>query len=344
MKIILIGDLHIRKDNLDIMRKVCSEILQIIESKTPDLVVVLGDTEDRHENLFMPANTDAIKFFKSIASYCELIVLIGNHDRENNSVFLTDVSPYVGLKEHHNITIVDTTIWDKEKNFIYTPYVSNGRFNEALSKVGYFPFKDGNVNLEGDQPRIIFAHQEFENCLLGTKTSSDGDVWSQHLPQIFSGHIHEYQTLPKICYVGTPVQNNYGEGTDKALMMVYLEENSINCERIRLMSAPTRKTIHMTIADLPNFANLIPPNCLVKVIMHIDALDSAALKIKSSVEKVNEKIVSDRSSVAQTMVNSFKDKGSLDNTKKLFNIHELVQAILIEDQYALNIFQTEIMI
>jgi DNA repair exonuclease SbcCD nuclease subunit len=356
-KILLIGDLHIRKDNLDIMRKVCSEILYIIETKTPNLVIVLGDTEDRHENLFMPANTDAIKFFKAIAKQCELVVLIGNHDRENNSVFLTDVSPYVGLKEHPNITIVDTTIWDKEKNFIYVPYVSNGRFNEALSKVDYYPFKDGTVNLDTKHPRLVICHQEFIGCIMGVSTSSTGDVWSQHLPQIFSGHIHEYQTLPGVCYTGTPVQQNYGEGTDKALMMVYLEDsvnssdqkNSLRCERIRLTSAPVRTTIHMTIADLPNFTNLIPPNCMVKVVMHIDAIDSAALKLnplylalKSSVDKVTEKIVSDRSSVAQTMVNSFKDKGSLDNTKKIFSINELVTAMLIEDQYALNIYQTEI--
>ena len=353
-KLLLIGDLHIRKDNLDIMRKVCSEILYIIETKTPDLVVVLGDTEDRHENLFMPANTDAIKFFKAIAKQCELIVLIGNHDRENNSVFMTDVSPYIGLKEHHNITIVDSTIWDKEKNFIYVPYVPNGRFNEALSKVDYYPFKDGVVDLEIKHPRLVICHQEFIGCLMGVVTSSTGDVWSQHLPQIFSGHIHEYQTLPSVCFVGTPVQQNYGEGTDKAFMMVYLEdteEAKFQCERIRLTSAPVRTTVHMTIADLPNFANMIPPNCMVKVVMHIDAIDSAALKInplylalKSSVDKVTEKIVSDRSSVAQTMVNSFKDKGSLDATKKIFSINELVMAMLTEDQYALNIYQTEIVV
>ena len=353
MLLMLIGDPHFKRDNLDIMSKVCSEILELIDQRKPNLVISLGDSLDTHERLYLPALTDATKFYTEIAKRCELVVLIGNHDRQNNSDFLSEMHPFVGLKQHPNITIVDTTIWDKEKNFIYVPYVANGRFNEALSKVDYFPFKDGIVDLEITQkPRLIFAHQEFEGCLMGVLSSTSGDTWSQHLPQIFSGHIHEYQCVGKVCFVGTPVQQNYGEGTDKALMMVYLEDTEkpkFQCERIRLTSAPVRTTVHMTIADLPNFANMIPPNCMVKVVMHIDAIDSAALKInplylalKSSVDKVTEKIVSDRSSVAQTMVNSFKDKGSLDATKKIFSINELVMAMLIEDQYALNIYQTEI--
>ena len=91
-------------------------------------------------------------------------------------------------------------------------------------KLDYFPFQNGVVNVNGENACVNLCHQEFENCLMGSITSSSGDVWSTNLPQIFSGHIHEYQVLPSICYVGTPIQQNYGESPDKALMMLYLEE------------------------------------------------------------------------------------------------------------------------
>lgn len=348
MKILLIGDLHIRKDNLDILRNVCAEILQIIETRTPNLVIILGDTEDRFENMYMPANTDAIKFFKKIAKMCELVVLIGNHDRENNSVFLTDVSPYIGLKEHPNITIVDTTIWDKEKNYIYVPYVPNGRFNEALSKVDYFPFQD----LDAKIPFVIFCHQEFKGCIMGAKPSTNGDIWSQQLPPIFSGHIHEYQVLGNICYVGTPLQQNYGESPDKALMMITLDKDKmVSAERIRLTSAPFLVTIHMNYSDLPNFASKIPSNCKVKVEILVDAVDLPGLKqnpyylaLNNVVDKVTEKIVSDRASIAEKMVNEFKEKGSLDKEKKIYNIDEIVRAMLADDPYTLNIYDTQIVV
>lgn len=347
IKILLIGDLHFKKDNLDVMSNVCKEILQIVDKYNPDLIVSLGDTLDTHERLYLPALTDATKFYVEISKKCELVVLIGNHDRQNNSDFLSEIHPFIGLKGHHNITIVDTTIWDKEKNFIYVPYVPNGKFNEALSKVNYYPFRDDNVEI----PRLLFAHQEFKNCIMGVKTSSDGDVWSVQLPQIFSGHIHEYQTLPKIIYVGTPLQQNYGEDTDKALMMVYLEGDNFNTERIRLVSAPVKVTVHMDASELSNFSNLIPPNCMVKVILRVDATELTAIKsnpyylaMKAMVDKVTEKVVSDKLSIAEKMVNEFKEKGSLDDNKKVYDIDEIVRAMLADDTYTLHIYNTEISI
>ena len=347
MFVLIIGDLHFRKDNLDIMSKVCEEILQIIDAKKPDLVVSLGDTLDTHERLYLPALTDATKFYVEISKKCELVVLIGNHDRQNNSDFLSEIHPFVGLKEYPNITIVDTTIWDKEKNFIYVPYVPNGRFNEALSKVNYRPFQDNKV----EHPRLIFGHQEFQGCIMGAKTSTDGDVWSVQFPQIFSGHIHGYHNINNICYVGTPLQQNYGEDTDKALMMVHLEEDSFSIDRIRLVSAPIKVTVNMEISQLPDFANHIPPNCLVKVVLHIDALDLVAIKsnphylaMKSMVDKVTEKVVSNKLSIAERMVNDFKEKGTLDQEKKIYDIDEIVRAMLADDIYALNVYNTEISI
>lgn len=357
MKVLLIGDLHYRKDNLDIMTKLSQEILTVIDDRKPDMVIVLGDTEDTHERLYLKAHTDAVKFFNDIAKRCPLVVLIGNHDRQNNSDFLTDIHPYIGLKSHPNMTVVDTTIWDrKNTNFIYVPYVAPGRFNEALSKVEYYPFKNGIVNVDGEQPTFIFCHQEFQGCLMGSQTSTQGDVWSAHLPQIFSGHIHEYQVLPKIVYVGTPYQSNYGESPDKALLMLYIDEESVpktkfRAERIRLTSVPSKVTVHLTMEELSNFAVKIPPNCMVKAIIHLDATDLPLLKasphyqaLKSMVDKVTEKIESNRENLAQKLVNDLKQKGSLAPNKKMYTLEEVVNSMLHDDPYTLNIFKTEIVV
>lgn len=366
MRVILLGDPHFKKDNLDIMSRVCQEILEIIDQRKPDIVISLGDTLDTHERLYLPALTDATKFYIEISKRCELVVLIGNHDRINNSDFLSSIHPFVGLKFYPNITIVDTTIWDKQKNFIYVPYVSCGRFNEALAKVDYSPFQNGVVNLNAEHPLLIFTHSEFQGCIMGMKPSTTGDIWSPNLPQIFSGHIHEYQVIPGVVYVGTFLQQNYGEGTDKALMMLYLEENKgtivmedpiedkvtrpkILVERIKLLSAPTRVTIHLTAAELPDFAAKIPLGCLVKVVVHVDATELTSLKhnpyylaMKNMVDKVIEKVESNRASVAQQMVNNFKEKGALTVDKKIYGIEEIVTAMLKDDLYTLHIYNTKI--
>jgi len=225
MKIFAIGDPHFKKGNLHFMKWACQEILEIARREEPDLCICLGDTLDTNNRIEMRAQRDAINFFFQLAEICPLIILIGNHDRENKTDFLSDVHPFFGLKKTPNITVVDSTIWDTQRNFIYVPYVAPGRFREALEKVDYYP---DDTDPE-DQPRLIFAHQEIRGSFYGSKKNSvseDGDVWNSKYPLIISGHIHEYQVLPGVVYVGTFYQQNYGENANKALMMIYLDEEA----------------------------------------------------------------------------------------------------------------------
>ena len=361
-RLLLIGDPHYKASNLEMMGRACQEILDIIDERKSELCIVLGDTLDTHERIFMRAQAQAIDWLRAIAKKCPLIVLIGNHDRETNQDFQSPVHPFVGLKGTPNITIVDTAIWDRENEFIAVPYVPNGRFREALETVGYTP-----DTTREEHTRFLFAHQEFKNYKMGVQISTKGDVWSPELPQIFSGHIHEYQVLPGVIYVGTFHQQNYGEDTDKAIMLVTIHDEfepvvgdskvkrpKFTLERIRLKSVPLRATVHMTLAELPNFADKIPPDCMVKVIIHLDATESQGLPgnpyyqaMKNLVDKIVVKVDSNKASIAENMVKDMKDQGRLEvepgSDRKLYTIEEIVRGMLKDDEYVLNLFNTEIM-
>ena len=56
-----------------------------------------------HTQALCRANSFLIDLSKLRKTY----VLIGNHDRINNNVFLTDEHPFTGLKGETNIVIVD---------------------------------------------------------------------------------------------------------------------------------------------------------------------------------------------------------------------------------------------
>lgn len=347
-KLLLIGDPHFKSNNLDMMAKACQEILDIIDERQPELCVVLGDTLDSHERIHMTVQAQAISWLRQIAERCPLILKIGNHDRENNQVFLTPIHPFVGLKGAPNITIVDTTIWDRQHNFIYVPYTANGRFLEALAAVDYHPMEPDCT----EHPRAIFAHQEFRGCTMGVQTSTKGDVWHTNLPRIFSGHIHEYQVMNNIVYVGTFHQQNYGESSDKAIMMVTIKGEEFQMERIRLKSVPIRATVHLTMAELPHFAEKIPAGCQVRAILHIDATDSKGLEsnpyyqaLKSSVDKTVLKIDSNRSSLAESMVQQMKEQGRLQalTDRTIYSIEEIVRGMLQDDSYTLDLFNREIL-
>lgn len=342
-KILLIGDPHFKASNLEMMEKACREILEIIDERSPDLTVILGDTLDSHERIYLRAQVQAIEWIKSVAKLCPTVLLIGNHDLENNQAFQTPIHPFVGLKETPNLTVVDRATWDKERNFIYVPYVPNGRFREALETVGY--------TTEKDHPKVLFAHQEFTGCMMGTQISTKGDSWSTDLPPIYSGHIHEYQILNNITYVGTFHQQNYGETPDKALMLLTIEGDRFTTERVKIKSVPLRTTIHMDISELPNFTTKIPTDALVRVIIHLDATESSGLEhnphyqaMKRMVDKVVTKIDNDKSSIAQSMVKQMKEEGRLDRPEKsIYTIEEIVEAMLRDDPFTLALFKEEIM-
>ena len=161
MKILVLGDPHIKKTNLYSFTAICNEILTQIDQLQPDMCICMGDTLDTNDRLYLRAHVIATRFFKDIAKRCQLIVLIGNHDRENNSDFLSDIHPFTGLEDNPKITIVWTTrcLQISGFNFIFVPYVYKGRFQEALNTVGYHPEKSTN------HPDLLFCHQEFNGCM-----------------------------------------------------------------------------------------------------------------------------------------------------------------------------------
>lgn len=341
---LLIGDPHFEVNNLEMMKHACQEILDIIDERKPQLCIVLGDTLHTHEKIQLLVLTQATQWFKAIAERCRLIVLIGNHDRVNNQDFLTPIHPFIGMKDVPNITVVDTTIWDKEENLLFVPYVPPGRFKEALSVVEYTPGEEPT-------PKAIFAHQEFRGCMLGDKESTKGDYWNPEWPQVFSGHIHTYHVLPKVIYVGTFHQQNYGEDPNKAIMLVSIEEDNFRTERIPLKSVPRRVTVHMNLEELPNFVEKIPPNCQVKVVVHVDATERKGMEnnpyyqaLKETVDKVVPKTEGDKASIAQNMVQTMKNQGHLKQEQTLFNVDEVVQSMLADDPETLQIFNEEILL
>jgi len=342
---LFIGDPHFEVQNLEMMSRAGQEILDLIDEHQPHLCIVLGDTLHTHEKLHMLALAQATDWLRAIAKKCRLILLIGNHDRINNNDYMSPIHPFIGLKETENITVVDKTIWDKQENLIYVPYVPPGRFNEALSAVEYIPGAS-------EKPLAIFAHQEFKGCLLGDRESTKGDYWNPEWPQVFSGHIHTYHILPKVVYVGTFHQQNYGEDPDKAIMLVDVDEDDqFKMNRTQLKSVPKRVTVQMTLDELPYFSEKIPPNCQVKVALHVDATERKALEtnpyhqsLKEVVDKVIIVVTGDKANIAQTMVQTMKQTGRLNADRKIFSIEEVVQGMLADDPIALQIFQNEILV
>jgi predicted phosphodiesterase len=219
---LVIGDLHVKRDNLKEIHELHQKILQLIPGI--DEVVILGDTLDRHETIHMQPLCVASRMIKEYSDFVPVTVLIGNHDRSNNTVYCTDESPFIqwSIIPPPRIRIVDKPI--QVASTLYVPYVPNERFQEAIS------------NFDLSTVKLIFAHQEFAGCRYNGITSNVKESWSASI-RVISGHIHDCQEIGNLLYTGTPLQNDFNESSNKYVFYVDVSD-TVTYTAVPIISVP----------------------------------------------------------------------------------------------------------
>jgi DNA repair exonuclease SbcCD nuclease subunit len=298
MRILIIGDPHFKHNNEIETNMMCDKIYQIVLEQKPDIIVDLGDTLDTHSHIDMNPLNRATKFLFQLSQMSShLYVLIGNHDRPNNTDFLTEASPFASCKIWPNTTIVDKVCIGEHNGlkFVFVPYVPVGRFNEAL--------ETQNITSENIKDySIVFAHQEFKGSKMGAIVSTSGDEWPIEYPFCISGHVHGHQKIQdNLEYVGTPIQHAFGDATPKGVMMLSIDESrNISYEYFDL-GLPKKMIVHLSAEQLSSY--VLPENCFVKlvcsgdskVIREITKLDSVKELLKNP--RVKLSIKEDKSKV-----------------------------------------------
>jgi len=139
MTVLAIGDPHFKEGNVEQTREMVKSIVRWVKINQPDLIVCLGDVLDKHAKLHTDPLCEAIDFFEQLIKYAPLVIIIGNHDRRNNSDYQTDRHPFTAMKKWPRCTVVDKTMCQKIKGhlFGYVPYVPPGKFINALDSMEY---------------------------------------------------------------------------------------------------------------------------------------------------------------------------------------------------------------
>lgn len=206
MLVLAIGDPHFKDNNALETEEMEEKIFSFLSSHKVDLIVCLGDILDRFEKISLFALRRAILFLEKLSIQAKTFLLIGNHDRPNNSTYLTDEHPFLACKQWKNLVIVENII--EENGFIFVPYVPPGKFLETLDKIPVWR-----------EAKAIFAHQELSGAKMGAIVSQV-EEWKEEYPLLISGHIHDYQEVsPNFIYVGTPIQHGYNDTVDKSLSL-----------------------------------------------------------------------------------------------------------------------------
>ena len=288
ISILTIGDCHFKVNNVQETDEMTKRLIELARQRQPKFIVLLGDILHRHETIHVVPLMGAEKLIKGLSEIAPVYICIGNHDRPNNSNFLTDEHPFNALKDWNNVFIADKVLnisidllrempqdisVDKHK-FLFVPYVPNGRFMEALN----------TIEAPLENTTAIFAHQEFYKAKMGAIISEVGDKWPLENPLVISGHIHDYDLLqPNVIYTGTPIQETFSENTQKTVsIFTFNPDKSWNQERVDL-GLPKKITIYITPNEIHNFEP--KGNTLIRLVIRGT---EAELKAVSKLEKINE--------------------------------------------------------
>ena len=253
---LVIGDPHFQSNNANQTNILHQDILKIIENRKPSSVVILGDLLHRHEKIDLYPFRRVENFLMDIhKTGVELFVLVGNHDRPHNKVYMTDEHPFNSFKLWPRTHIIDRcAIFERDDcKFICIPYVPNGMCLQALQDCG---FSDDQMKMK--MIDLVFCHSEFTGCKINKISGGKCDIWPIDYPFNIAGHIHDYEAVgDNLLYVGTPFQQTFSERNDKGVHLVsFDEEKNISIEKI-VLSIPPK--ISMTIDYREIYSIIIPP-------------------------------------------------------------------------------------
>jgi len=248
LKILALGDAHFQTNNIREVNIFLDKLKQYITKNMQelDIICIMGDILHTHERLNITPLNKAIEFVELCASMKPTYVIVGNHDCEFNSIFLTTNHWLNCLKNKNNIKIIDNVTIEtiKEQKIVFCPYVPDGRFIEALN----------TKKTQWEDSKCIFSHVTIRDCKMGTIIAKDADEWKEEYPFLISGHIHGSQWVGKnMFYTGSILQVSVDEDPEKYIILVTIsskDKPDIQCIDLQL---PKKKIIYVDISEIDEY-------------------------------------------------------------------------------------------
>ncbi len=208
---LVVGDPHVVDEELADCEALLQLVLETAESRKVDMVTLMGDQHNSHNNVSVKVIEFWARWFKRLP---DTTALVGNHDMVSPTQQYPHAMlayPYVRVIESPRLVLGGDGEW--RSGFAAMPYYPDPvAFVEAARR----------LHAEhGDFP--LYCHQTFAGAVFENGWKPEGAVDARELPQrhIISGHIHTPQAVSgKVFYVGAPRWRTRADaGGDRALVL-----------------------------------------------------------------------------------------------------------------------------
>jgi len=279
IKVLSIGDIHIQPDNLADINVFLKQLEKWLSENKIDLIVILGDTLHTHETVYTECLNKMLEYVELCEKYAPTEVLVGNHEYQNNSQFLTSSHPFGGWKTHNIVDRVKVKILQDCK-LVLLPYTPDGRFYEALNTVGD----------EWKTADCIFAHQLLDGAKMGPIVAKGVEKWNEEHPFVISGHIHDKQLVqPNLWYAGSCMQISFGEREDHTISLLTISAgNKVKVDEINI-HPPTKKTVYSDVSKIKELKLPEDENTRLKITLSGDSEEFKTFKKTEDYKELVEK-------------------------------------------------------
>jgi DNA repair exonuclease SbcCD nuclease subunit len=240
LKVLRIGDMHVKINNLEESQKVIDWAIDIAVKNKIDLIEFLGDLFHTHAvKRIEVEHFWTINLKKITALGFPIIILVGNHDMPGTREKESEMNAIELLGLIPGVTVIDkpTNLSMQDGRIVsYMPYMSDlDHFVEASNKL----YNEGSQDL-------LVTHQTFTGASYDNGFYCEAAVDPAAIPhkQILSGHIHTAQQIGKCFYAGTPKWDTMSDANqDKGIWLYDYGANKVEFLSSKEIATPIYKFV-----------------------------------------------------------------------------------------------------
>jgi DNA repair exonuclease SbcCD nuclease subunit len=195
MKVLYVGDVHFKHSHKEECERLAGFIHDEACKNKVDQIVLLGDLNDTFNVLRTDNLTFWSKWLKNLSDHQKLYVLVGNHDKKNqsNDDDKENSLSIFNLIDSPNLFIIQAPV--SFGPFAYIPYIhDNARF-----------VKEANF-LSEQGAKVLISHTDYDGAQYEGGFYCQNGVKQEELnfDILISGHIHKRSRFGKVIYPGNP--------------------------------------------------------------------------------------------------------------------------------------------
>lgn len=216
MKILRVGDPHVRPGSIPEDAKLLEFILSIAKAYKVDRVELLGDLFHTHSVLRLEVVEFWNQWLETLSDSVQTVAIVGNHDQTGDYHSRTHALEV--FKRIQNLIIIDEPVLIGSIG--YMPYVhDNAKFVTAALK------------LVERGAKLLVCHQTFNGAKFESGIYAPDGVDPSLIPvPIISGHIHAQQRFANVIYPGTAKWSTASDANEFKGIWIYEHDENMKIQ------------------------------------------------------------------------------------------------------------------